>query len=205
MLSIFDNIIAIMIAGVVILLLFSIQQRSTDFNIEQNALYSAKTFSLDFAEWIEADISLTGINQDHADPKFATPTYLGANTQSIILYRDSVVFAPADTFEVQTWYDLDSSAVVTLPDTTIQLYELTRWERMELAGGGFSPWKETGKGPEWISYFRINTLNAQGQTVVAEPQTAFLNVAFTLVLPNIGSKAHINEFNWASTINIRRY
>ena len=207
MLSIFDNIIAIMIAGVVILLLFTIQQRSTDFNLEQNVIYSAKAFSLDFADWLEKDLNLTGDNHENTEPKFILPTYAGNNTSSITLFRDTVVFVASipDTLAIETRYDLTSSSVITLPDTTIQLYELTRWERRELSGGGFDVWKDTGKGPEWISHFRVNTLNTQGQIVNNESQTAFLQVAFTLVLPNIGSEAYIREFNWASTINIRQY
>ncbi len=209
MLSIFDNIIAVMIAGVVILLLFAVQQRSADFNIEQNSVYSSKKFSLDFAEWLEADLSLTGTNLDNGDQLFTNLTYQGINTKQITLYRDilsidSVTFV-VDSIRVETRYSLDSSSVLTLPDTTIQLYELTRFERKEMLGGGFEPWHEVGKGPEWISYFRINTLNSQGQTVMLEPQTAFLDVAFTLAMPNLSSNAYLREFNWASTVNIRRY
>ena len=80
MLSIFDNIIAIMIAGVVILLLFTIQQRSTDFNLEQNIVYSSKKFSLDFAEWLEGDLSLTGTNIENGEVHFSALSYEGLNT-----------------------------------------------------------------------------------------------------------------------------
>ncbi|MEM8489115.1 MAG: hypothetical protein AAF564_26450 [Bacteroidota bacterium] len=209
MLSIFDNIIAIMIAGVVILLLFTIQQRSTDFNIEQNSVYSSKKFSLDFAEWLEGDFSLAGTNMDNGDILFSNLVYEGINTKEITFFRDTLNIDPVtfnvDSVRVETRYTLDSSKVLTLPDTTIQLYEVTRYMREELAGGGFSAWNEVGKGPEWVSYFRVNTLNDQGQTVLLEPQTAFFDIAFTLALPNFSSTAYLREFNWATTVNIRRY
>ncbi len=209
MLSIFDNIIAIMIAGVVILLLFTIQQRSTDFNLEQNIVYSSKKFSLDFAEWLEGDLSLTGTNIENSEAHFSALSYEGLNTKSITLFRDTLNIDPltlsVDSIRVETRYTLDSSDVLTLPDTTIQLYELTRYYREEQSPGVFSAWNEMGKGPQWISYFRINTLNDQGQVVVNESQTAFLQVAFTLAMPNVSGNAYLREFNWGSTINIRRY
>ncbi|MFK7844562.1 MAG: hypothetical protein AB8G77_04615 [Rhodothermales bacterium] len=206
MISIFDNIIAIMIAGVVVIILFSIQQRSTDFNIEQTSIYSAKNSSLDFANWIEEDLKLVGTNIDHGDVMFIAPTYTGSNTSQFLFLQETRVYPGPIITRIQTRYDVDSSSTIVLPDTTIQLYELIRHQRDSSSTTGvWSPWVETGAGPQWLSYFRIDLMNNQGQLITTEPQTAFLEVAFTLAMPNLSSQAYIREFNWSSQINIRQY
>ncbi len=206
MISIFDNIIAIMIAGVVVIILFSIQQRSTDFNIEQTSIYSAKNSSLDFADWLEDDLKLTGTNIDHADVMFTVPNYVGSNTSQFLFRQETRTYPGPIITRIQTRYEVDSSSTIVLPDTTIQLYELVRHQRdSSTTTGAWSPWVETGAGPEWLSYFRIDLINNQGQLVNTEPQTAFLQVAFTLAMPNLSSQAYIREFNWSTKINIRQY
>lgn len=207
MISIFDNIIAIMIAGVVVIILFSIQQRSTDFNIEQTSIYSAKNSSLDFANWLEEDLKLVGTNIDHGDVMFTVPTYVGSNTSQFLFYSETIIHTPGEiTTRIETRYDIDSSSTIVLPDTTIQLYELVRHQRdSSTTSGAWSPWVETGAGPEWLSYFRIGLINNQGLLVNTEPQTAFLDVSFTLAMPNLSSQAYIREFNWSSKINICQY
>lgn len=206
MISIFDNITAVMIAGVVLLILFAIQQRSTDFNIEQNAIYSSKKFSIDFSEWIEKDLGLVGDNMDHGDVLFEQLLYENVNTKKFVFNRDSIDYSTSTILQIQTSYDLDSAGVLTLPDTTIQLYNLKRTERIENGAGGWHPWHDTGIGPEWISHFRIDLADNRGRRVLAtEDSTAFLNVAFTLAIPNLSTRSYINEYNWSTTINIRRY
>ena len=49
---IFDNLRASMIAGAVLLMLLTAMTRTREMGVEQLSVYSAKSHSLDLAEWL---------------------------------------------------------------------------------------------------------------------------------------------------------
>ena len=203
---IFDNLTAILIGGIVLLVLLVVQVRSGEINLEQTSMYTAKQLSLDFAEWLEDDLVTLGTNFDSTDVRFSLPTQVGGNTTAFEFYQDSINYAvlPPDTVRIETRYVLSASSIAEVADSTVQLYDLTRSVRTQGASG-WSAWTTDGQSPSQLSYFEIELLDRQGQTVATESATAYIRVAFSLVPPYQSSKQYLREVNWGTTIAIQPF
>ena len=203
---IFDNLTAILIGGIVLLILLAVQVRSSEINLEQTSMYTAKQLSLDFAEWLEDDLVTLGTNFDSTDARFTLPTNASGNTTTFEFYQDSINVAafPPDTVRIETRYVLTAASVAEVADSTVQLYDLTRSVRMQ-GPSGWSAWTTDGQSPSQLSYFEIELLNRDGQTVATESATSYIRVAFSLVPPYQSSKQYLREVNWGTTIAIRPF
>ncbi len=207
MISIFDNMTAMLIGGVVLLILVTVQQRSSELGVEQTAIYVAKQQSLEFAEWLEDDINKLGMNFDSTAVRFALPVQSGGNTTSFEFYQDSLNIAvtPIDTVRIETRYQLNAASTATIADSTVQLYQLVRETRVENGFGGWTSWAEDGRSPGLLTYFEIELLNLSGQVVAVENQTSFVRMAFSLAPPFQSNKQYLTQLSWGTTVSLRPY
>jgi len=202
---IFDNLRALMIAGAVMLMLLTAMTRSREMGVEQLSVYSAKSHSLDLAEWLEDDIATLGSNFDSTTVRFLLPTIANGNTTEFTFHRDTVGAAPDfDKVRIETRYSLITTDMAVLQDTTIQMHQIIRGFRIQ-QGAGWSPWQEDGRSSPRMSYFMVSLLDALGQAVTTETQTTFLKMDFSIIPPFNQGRQYLNQLSWGTTIRLRPY
>ena len=57
MIAIYDHLVAILVGGAIILLLFNVQQRTQKSSVERTMMYMAKVNTLDLASFIVRSVS----------------------------------------------------------------------------------------------------------------------------------------------------
>ncbi|MEX0822341.1 MAG: hypothetical protein WD021_09370 [Rhodothermales bacterium] len=126
---IFDNLVAIMIAGVMFLILVGVNQRSRVASIESSGYYAMKQQELNFIETLKRDMqNVTNLLNTGEDPvtlefKFQARTDAIDTTRRTIVYRR--VFQTErdgeDLYQVQRFVDgaSDGGSMATLVDWEI--------------------------------------------------------------------------------------
>ena len=202
---IFDNLRAMMIAGAVLLMLLTAMTRSREMGVEQLSVYSAKSHSLDLAEWLEDDIATLGSNFDSTTVRFLLPTLADGNTTLFTFHRDTLGAAPDfDKVRIETRYQLIKTDMAELRDTTVQMYQIVRAVRAQ-QGAGWTSWTEDGRSSPRISYFMVALLDALGGAVTTESETTFLKMDFSIIPPFPQGRQYLNQLSWGTTIRLRPY
>jgi len=202
---IFDNLRAVMIAGAVMLMLLTAMTRQRELGVEQLSVYSAKSHSLDLAEWLEDDIATLGSNFDSTTIRFLLPTLEGGNTTEFTFHRDTVGAAPDfDKVRIETRYSLIDTDIAVLQDTSYQMHQVIRKFRIQ-QGAGWSAWTEDGRSSPRLSYFMISLLDDLGQLVTTESETVFLKMDFSIIPPFPQGRQYLNQLSWGTTIRLRPY
>ena len=66
-----DNLIASLVSGTVILILFTIQMRATNMSVSESARNQALSQAETFATWLEEDLEAAGRNRGDSEPVFS--------------------------------------------------------------------------------------------------------------------------------------
>ena len=168
---IFDNLIALIVSGVVLMTLSTSQIRSQHAAHEQVVSHSVKAKTLVFGNWVERDILGLGANFGNNLYRFESPTIDAAgNTQEWVFYSDSLK-DNGDVIRIHKRYRLDSTRAVTFEETgqTFQLYEVRRDTAVTAVVDGVA---EAPTAADWgndlgslgtLSFFRIEMLDRLGQ------------------------------------------
>lgn len=187
------------------LMLLTAMTRTREMGVEQLSVYSAKSHSLDLAEWLEDDIASLGSNFDSTTVRFLLPTIVDGNTTEFTFHRDTVGAAPDfDKVRIETRYRLFATDMAVLRDTTIQMYEIIRDFRIQ-QGAGWSLWQEDGRSSPRLSYFMISLLDGLGQAVAFETETTFLKMDFSIIPPFPQGRQYLNSLSWGTTVRLRPY
>lgn len=202
---IFDNLRALMIAGVVLFMLLAAMSRARELSTEQLSVYSAKSHALDLAEWLEDDIATLGSNFDSTTVRFLSPMIVDGNTTLFTFHRDTIGAAPDfDKVRIETRYQLVQTGIAELQDTTFQMHQVVRSTRVQ-QGIGWLPWMEDGRSSPRLSYFMISLLDELGQVVNNESETVFLKLDFSVIPPFPQGRQFLNQLSWGTTIRLRPY
>ena len=124
MIAIYDHLVAVLVGSVIILLLFSVQQRAQKTSVERTMMYMAKASTLDLGGFIERDLMNAG---------FETPPVesglLAHNTTDGV--TDTLVFWGVGSSGARSRIAYGVSAVdtVLIDDQEKPLLELRRYER----------------------------------------------------------------------------
>lgn len=135
---IYDNLVASLIATTVVLILISVQMRTTNANIAQVGRSGALGGAESFATWIEEDLEAMGQNISESDTVFSDPVRqsedaspTGAVLKDLTFhYRRSI--GGADT---TVTYDLAEADTQMVGDEERVLYQLNRSKNGSDAGG----------------------------------------------------------------------
>lgn len=205
MISIFDNLTAVMIFGVVLLILVAVQSRSIEMSSELLSMYSGKVASLDLATLLEDDMDNLGSGMAPDTTLFAAPVQDGILTRQFIFNQAmEQVSSPGDMMDVQRRYRIVDGSVVTIDTTSKQTYQVIREERID-STGTYSPWAETWKSDQSLTYFNI-TMKDRNYADTAFPDSArYVRVAFTVLPGYQQHNQYVRELNWNTTINVRPY
>ena len=205
MISIFDNLIAVMIFGVVLLILVAVQSRSVEMNSELLSMYSGKVASLDLATLLEDDMDNLGRGLDTSAVIMFTPTQDGSNTREFVFNQAlEQVSSPGSFMDVQRRYRLVNGPLVTVDTATVQTYQLIRDERID-STGVFTPWGETWASGQSLTYFNITMKDANFVDTNDASIARYVRVAFTVVPAYQQHNQYLREMNWNTTINVRPY
>ena len=138
---IFDNLIATMVAMALTLSLIGQQARTRQESLERISVYSAKTQSLSFAEWLEFDVVKLGAHFGRSRERFKAKTVTRDGvefTDRFEYYYNEKSPEPNEVKRVEVLYELvpdtGTRAVIQkgeteAEDVTLDLYRLVRSER----------------------------------------------------------------------------
>ncbi len=198
MIILYDHIISLLIVGVIVLLLFNVQQRAQQSSIERTMMYNAKKHTLDLASFLERDLANAGFEtppveqavlEHNTDADGITDTLqfwgVGASGERTrIAYGVSVV----DTFRT-TFRQME----LVLP-----LYELRRYERRGpdfVRAGGSAP---------TLTRFRVD-LRTSGDGVADLETVQRFRLRFAnAVLPDFNSDKYLKgyrQLHWGATVS----
>jgi hypothetical protein len=172
---ILDNLIAIIVAGVLLLGLQVTQVRSQHASIEQIASHSVKAKTLVFGQWVERDIMDIGANFGTNMYRFEAPTVDPAtgNTTEWVFYSDTTA-TNGDQSRIFKRYRLVETELATFRDTTYQMYRVLRDSVVaDFPDHDVPPLLEDIDDDDWVhntrsigtlSFFEVDLLGRDGQT-----------------------------------------
>ncbi len=223
---ILDNLIAVLVAGVLLLTLQVTQVRSQHADIEQVASHSVKTKTLIFGHWVEQDILGIGANFGTNTYRFEEPdTSAIGNTTRWVFFSDSTR-DDGTSLRVFKRYRLLETEVVEFQTDTVQMYQVRRDSvALDFGSGGTAPtvasipessWTRDTRSIGTLSFFRVDLLDRQGETPrytdgamdgEIDPNKAdYIRVRFGVV-PEYVLKPdnYIRELYWSKTLKVRPY
>ena len=170
-----DNLIASLVSGTVILILFTIQMRATNTSVSESARNQALSQAETFATWLEEDLEAAGRNRDDSEPVFSYDGWYD-NSQS-----------PTDsTLEGLTFYyrDVEGGATTTInyeiedrtrtvAGTTRTVYRLTRQENGS----------EDGQSPSSLGYFDLRFVGKNGRPTTTRDSIRGIRVQYSVLTP----------------------
>lgn len=214
-----DNLVAVLVAGVVTLVLLTTQTRSQHAMIEQTASHSVKAKTLVFGNWIEHDILNLGANFGHNRYRFSDPELDGdGNTRRWMFYSDSTR-TNGTRLRVYTRYRLEPTRTVTFQDDqTFQLYEVNRdgalvnYVGESVAMPTEGQWTRNLWSIGTLSFFHIEMLGPDGTTPrlddggVDVEEVDYIRVRFGVVPEYVlQPDNYIRELYWVRTLKVRPY
>ncbi len=170
-----DNLIAIIVAGMVMLTLHVTQSRSSHASIEQVTSHSVKEKTLIFGQWVEDDIlnlgANVGTNMYRIDEPVVDP--LTGNTTEWTFFSDSVRAGGAE-MRLFKRYRLVETEQATFSNKTFQLYQVERDSAVvDFPASGVPPTTASVPTGAWVlgtrsigtlSFFEISLLDRHGDT-----------------------------------------
>ena len=188
---IFDNLTASVIAATVVLILSSIQMRTTQQRVAQTSQRIVQQRSRVATEWLEEDLERIGQNmtsgQDaleepepyHDDPENDSEEWL---TEKFVFRRDSVATGEG-IWRIEVRYKVESQGTMSVEGEETPIYRLVRKRRQkELDGGSWSDWAQRGK-IESLEYFDVDLLGRNAQVTTTLSQVQSVRIRFSVVAP----------------------
>ena len=217
---IFDHLIAILIAGVVILVLVMNQMRTLEDGLEDTSVYIAKNNTLDLAEMIESDLNMTLHRFDTDQDPFdwaVTTTDLEGRTTLFQLYRDSVDVSTATTHRIETRYRLnfvDSvyvNAIDSLGNSYIASNPLFEVIREECSYTTIpytclpADFDHAGSSAPWVKDFRITPLQQDKSLASNITEAHYLQVSFIMSPPLQTERQVVDKLHWSTLLQVQPF
>ena len=184
MLFLYDHFLALLVGSVIILMLFMIQVRAQQENIEQAMINAAKKQTLELADALERDLANAG---------YATaPSQPGITAYSMRAdgVTDTLAFWGSDAAgtQIEVRYVVSVVDTVTIEGETLPLFEMQRFQR----NGG--PWVHDGGSPPTLTHFSVTLLD-ENNLVTGQADARQLQVRVTnAVFPHIGPDDYLRGY-----------
>lgn len=158
MIFIYDNLTASILAATVVLILTSVQMRTTELRANQSFRNSALKQAKTFATWIEEDLESMGRHVDDGETVFAVEDRI-SNAQSptdstlkgLTFYYRNAEGGSKTTLD----YEISATNTLSVDGTKRTLYELTRQK------GGI----KSGGSPATLGYFDLHFIGPTAERV----------------------------------------
>jgi len=194
MIALYDHIVAILVGGIILLLLFNVQQRTQQSSVERTMMYMAKNSTLELGSFLERDLMNAGYNTPPVENGV-----LEHNTNGDGI-TDTLVFwgIGASGARTRIAYGVVAVDTATIDNETVPLYELRRYERRGAA------YVRVGGSAPTLTEFKI-TLLTSGNTPTDINTADKLKVRMAnAVLPEFESEEHLTGYRqlyWGITLD----
>lgn len=193
MIALYDHIISLMVAGIIILLLFNVQQDAQQTSIERDIMYMAKTRTLDFASVLERDLINAGYGTSPVEDGILVHNTNGAGvTDTLLFWSMGASGEPA-----RIAYSVKQQNTAVLDGDTLAIYQLKRYERRGAV------YVEAGGSTPTLTQFRIDLLTA-GNTPTGPSTAKRLRVRFAnAVMPTLEDDRYLEGYRqlyWGVTL-----
>lgn len=216
--TLLDNLIAVIVAGVVTMALLTTQTRSQHATIERTASHGIKAKTLVFGSWVENDILNLGANFGDNLYRFSDPVVdANGNTSLWMFYSDSTR-ANGTKLRSYTRYRLVPTTTATFQNTTVQLYVVNRdtaavnFVGETVAQPTTSQWVRNLWSIGTLSFFKIEMLGPMGETPrnpdgsIDIDGVDYVRVRFGVVPEYVLKPDNfIRELYWVRTLKVRPY
>ena len=194
MISLYDHIIALVVTGVTILLLFNVHQRSQRVTVERTMMYLTKNEMLEVASILERDLTNAGYE---TPPVEAAVLHHNTNADGV---TDSLVFwgVGANGQRTRIAYGVAEQGSVTLEGRVFPLHQLRRYERRG------SQFVRTSASAPSLTRFRIDLLDEGNNPAPPESARRFRVQYTAAVMPTFDSDTHMRgyrQLHWAITLS----
>jgi hypothetical protein len=206
MIFIYDNLTAMIIAMAVLLLLVTIQFRTTQANIAQTSRNIVKEQAQSFATWVEDDLERIGENVSPGDVTFENPVDSAGITTSFTFYRDSIE-STTSIVPVSTRYTVRKIDTRIVEEDTLDIYQLDREQKV-----GSGSWTLDGQSIGALGYFEVDMLNRNAQPIQnpkyqvqsVNPDTVrSTRVRFSVVAPYQTDQTSLRVVHFGSVLLLR--
>ncbi len=209
MILLLDHLSAVVIGSAIILILISMQMRSTEMGVEQSSGYMMKNQATDLATWMEEDLLQIGRNIDKEERvAFENPlTNSSGNTSEFVFYRDTIRYylTTPDTLHIGTRYTLTPVDTRILNEDTLVVHRIDRFANVN--GGA---WNKTGSSVPYLSSFNVDMLDSDAQPIVDPVAAATADplavrntrIRFSMVTPYETSRTTVRQVYYGSTLLI---
>ena len=193
MIVIYDHLVAVLVGGVILLLLFNVQQRVNQSSVERTMTYMAKSNMLALTSYLERDLMTAGFNTPPVESGILAHDTTNGITDTLAFWG---VGASGARTRIAYGISFVDSAMIN--DEVKPLYQLRRYERQ---GNTFV--QVGGSGPN-LTQFDIRLLtkgNLEADFFTAARFKLRLAVA---VFPNFESDAHLTgyrQLRWGVTLD----
>ncbi len=189
----YDHIISVLVASVIILLLFNVQQRSQKTSVERALMYKAKAQTLDLASILERDLSNAGFQTPPVEPAIlvAEPLF-GDRTDSLMFWGMG-----ANGTRTRIAYGIQVVDSMRLDGDMLPLYELRRYERR---GAGFV---RVGGSAQTLTTFRVDLLDENNQLSNRDSAVRFRVKLASAVYPSKKEDGYLKGYRrltWGITL-----
>ena len=133
MIFLHDNAVALIVAGVGLVLMLNLQQQSQRSSLEQSLLLHTKTQTLDAADWITRDLTNAGHGTAPTQPGITAYTDQTIDSARVTTLMEFYSRA-ADGSAALIRYELAQVDSTTLQGETVPVFRLDRYENGVLAG-----------------------------------------------------------------------
>lgn len=180
-----DNLIASVVAGTVLLILFSIQMRATNMSVAQTARNQALNQAQTFATWLEEDLEAAGRNRDSTETVFdyegwysngQSPT--DSTLEGLTFYYRAVEGGPT----TQIRYSVEENTR-TVGDSTRTVYSLTRRENGSV----------NGQSPPMLGYFDLRFVGKNARPTTRRDSIRAIRVRFSVLTPFQNEESTLTE------------
>ncbi len=194
MIAIYDHLIAILVGGVIILLLFNVQRRTQQSNVERTMMYMAKTSTLEMGSFLERDLMNAGFNTPPVENGV-----LEHNTNGDGI-TDTLVFWGVGSAGTRTRiaYGVTPVDTANIAGQQTPLYQLRRYERQG------ADYVEVGGSPPILTEFKITLLTSGNlSTDIYTADKLRVKMAHA-VLPDFEDEEHLvgyRQLYWGVTLD----
>jgi hypothetical protein len=185
---IFDNLTATVIAMTVILILSSIQMRSTRQQVAQTSSQIVQDRSRQITEWVEEDLNRIGQNMTQSEVAFEDPKENKKWLTERFVFDRKVIQTDGSIDRIKTRYQVNSTGntreiYVDGETKAVELYELVRQTKVVGGSGG---WTDKG-GVSALEYFDVDLLDQNAEPVLDpvanEASIRSVRIRFSVLAP----------------------
>lgn len=197
MIVLFDKLAASLVAGVLFMMIFTLQIRVQTNTVEDTLFYQAKKHTLSFAETLEQDFANAGFQTTPGDEVITAVTNVAYDSTDVTTLFEFWGIA-SDGSRAQIRYVASQSDSVTVKEGRVPSFEVRRYENTGLG------WTDAGGSVNTLVAFEIDTLDENGFETSADEarklRIRLSNAVGSNTMGRDGGTRVAHELRWGITL-----